>query len=239
MTVSGVNHSNELAGVQSVAAFRPPLTLTATVTADEAHGNAYELFLASPDLAQWINVAGNLNPGNGSFFGIWINYDNSGLPFLNLGDKLYADPSTNSEYTIQIFIENTGIATVSLFSATGVALGVQPNLNVGTNLVLSHPRPARGRSQCAGRKCRNLEKCLGGSPVPAPVLGPITWTSGTLTLAWTAVAGATYQAQYATSLSPVQWNDLESPVTAAGTLATTTDTPGPDPERFYRVFVLP
>src|SRR5690242_16875197 len=39
MTFSGVNRSNELAGVQSRVAYTPPFTLTTTVTAEEAHGN--------------------------------------------------------------------------------------------------------------------------------------------------------------------------------------------------------
>jgi hypothetical protein len=239
MTFSGVNGVNELAGAQSLFFFQPPFTLTTTVTASQAHGNAYELFLVSADRAQWINVAGNLNPGNGSFFGVWVNYDDSGLAFLSLGNKLYSDPSINSQYTVQIFIEDTGVAAVSLLSSSGVTLGVQANLYVGTGPFYLILGQREGGPNVAGANVATWKNVSVTPSAPAPVLAPPTWTNGTLTLAWSAVAGATYQAQYTTALSPAQWNDLGPPVTATTSLVTATDSPGPDLQRFYRVVVIP
>jgi hypothetical protein len=59
----------------------------------------------------------------------------------------------------------------------------------------------------------------------------------TLTLAWSAVAGATYQAQYTDTLTRAQWNNLGSPVTATNSLVKITDTP--NTQRFYRVALMP
>src|SRR5580658_8334568 len=77
MNFSGVSSDYEIGGVQSQASFQPPFTLTTTVTAIQAHGNSYELFLVNANVSQWIFVAGNENPGNGSFFGDWVNYSGS------------------------------------------------------------------------------------------------------------------------------------------------------------------
>ncbi|HWF18436.1 MAG TPA: hypothetical protein VG754_04180 [Verrucomicrobiae bacterium] len=238
MNVSGVNGNNELAGVQSLATFHPPFTATTTVTADEAHGNAYELFLISADLSQWMALSGNLNPGNGSYFGVWVNYDNSGLPFLSLGDNLYSNPSINAQYTIQIFVENTGIATVSLFSSGGI-LGVQSNLNLGTgpfHLILGQ---REGGPIVSGQNIATWKNVSLTSLAPAPVLAPMMWTNGMPLISWTAVAGATYQAQYTSALSPAQWNDLGPPITAASSVVTVTDAPASDAQRFYRVVLMP
>jgi hypothetical protein len=239
MTLSGVNGVNQLAGVQSLASFQPPFTLTTTVTAGQAHGNAYELFLVSADLGQWLNVAGNLNPGNGSYFGVWANYDYSGLPFLSLGNKLYLDPGVNSLYTIRIFIENTGLATISLFSDSGDLLGLQSNLDVGAGPFYVILGQREGGPNLVGPNVATWKNVSLTPSAPAPALAPLTWNDGTVTLAWSAVAGATYQAQYTTTLSPAQWNNLGPPVTATSALAATTDFPGPGSQRFYRVVVTP
>jgi hypothetical protein len=238
MNLSGVNWSNELAGVQSVANFHPPFTLTTTVTAMEAHGNAYEVFLFSADLSQWLDVSGNLNPGNGSFFGVWVNYNESGLPFLSLGDDLYSDPSTNSQYTLQIFVEATGVATVSLYSSNGAVLGVQSGLNVGTGPFYLILGQREGGPRVPGANVATWKDVFIAPIAPAPVLSPVTWVNGTPTLAWSAVSGATYQVQYTTTLAPAQWIALGPPITATTSMASTTDAPASDSQRFYRVVLL-
>ena len=225
-------------GFNPVATFAPPFTVTTTVTSGEAHGNAYELFLESADLAQWLEVPGNLNPGNGSYFGVWVNYENSGLPFLSLGYNLYSDPSTNSEYTIQMFVENSGVAAVTLFSSNGIVLGVQSNLDVGTGPFYLILGQREGGPNVPGPNVATWENVSLISPGPAPVLAPVIYTNGTLALAWSAVAGATYQAQYTTTLAPTQWNNLGPPITANAPEVTVMDTPS-GTQRFYRVVMLP
>jgi hypothetical protein len=238
MKVSGVNASNELAGVQSRATFQPPFTLTVTVTSAQAHGNAFELFLVRADQAQWMNVAGNLNPGNGSYFGVWVNYGNSGLPYLSLGNNLYSDPKTNSPYTLQLFVERTGLAAVSLSSSNGASLAVQSHLNIGTGPFYVILGQREGGPIAPGANLATWKNVSVVPLAPAPVLAPITVANGKVTLVWSAVAGATYQLQYTTALSPAQWNNFGAAVTAGATRVTELDSTSIDAQRFYRVIVM-
>jgi len=71
------------------------------------------------------------------------------------------------------------------------------------------------------------------------ILRVLTLTSlggGSKTILWSAAPGRTYQVQFKTSVDDAQWSDLPGLVTAAGTTASTADTPGSgDLHRFYRV----
>ena len=239
MNFSGVSGDYEIGGVQSLASFQPPFTLTTTVTAIQAHGNSYELFLVNSDVAQWIFVAGNENPGNGSFFGDWVNYSGSGLSFTSLGSQLYSDPSTNAPETIQIFVENTGVAAVALYAASGAELGVKINMEVGAGPFYIILGQREGEPAQAGANVAAWENASVTPLAPAPVLAPATLlANGTLILAWSAVAGATYQPQDIGDLTATQWNNLGSPFTASTSLATATDTPAPNTQRFYRVVLM-
>jgi hypothetical protein len=71
------------------------------------------------------------------------------------------------------------------------------------------------------------------------VLRTMTQTGSTLGLAWSAVAGQTYQVQYNTTLGQTNWINLGSPLTATDGTATDSDTIGPDPQRLYRVVLSP
>jgi uncharacterized repeat protein (TIGR03803 family) len=75
--------------------------------------------------------------------------------------------------------------------------------------------------------------------VTAPIIQATTRTNGQFTFTWNASAGQTYQAQYKTSLDETNWTSLGSPLTATDVTATASDLMGPDPQRFYRVVLLP
>jgi hypothetical protein len=76
-------------------------------------------------------------------------------------------------------------------------------------------------------------------PVPAPAFQSAAIVTGSFTLTWAAVARVTYQLQYASTLSPPNWSNLGSPITATGATISTTDVQPSDPCRFYRVVVAP
>jgi uncharacterized repeat protein (TIGR03803 family) len=75
-------------------------------------------------------------------------------------------------------------------------------------------------------------------PMP-PVLRAISPTNSTVTLSWSAVAGQRYQVQYSTNLVQPNWTNLGAPCTATNGAAVAWDAVGPDPQRCYRVMVLP
>jgi len=62
--------------------------------------------------------------------------------------------------------------------------------------------------------------------------------NGTITLAWSATPGQTYQVQYKTSLSQPDWTNLAT-VTATNSTATVSDALDSSAQRFYRTVWLP
>ena len=72
----------------------------------------------------------------------------------------------------------------------------------------------------------------------APVLQKLRRASGATSFSWSALAGATYLAQYTTNLSQPNWTNLGSPLTTGNYTLTASDTAA-NPQRFYRVVVLP
>lgn len=70
----------------------------------------------------------------------------------------------------------------------------------------------------------------------APVIASITKAAGTVTLIWSTVPPHSYQLQYTASLSPTNWINIGSAVTAnAATMTNTDSTAGTNPQRFYRI----
>jgi hypothetical protein len=76
-------------------------------------------------------------------------------------------------------------------------------------------------------------------PVPAPTFQAPAVIGGNLQLAWSALPGLEYQVEYTTNLDQGNWLDLGSVITATTNPMTSSDNIGPDPQRFYRVALLP
>jgi uncharacterized repeat protein (TIGR03803 family) len=72
-----------------------------------------------------------------------------------------------------------------------------------------------------------------------PVFQLVSRTNNLLTLTWSASTGQRYQLEYTTNLNQLTWSNLGGPITAANATATASDMIGPDPQRFYRVMLLP
>ncbi|HUJ11426.1 MAG TPA: family 16 glycosylhydrolase [Verrucomicrobiae bacterium] len=210
MQMSGVNSTYELAGIQSLSTFAPPITLNITVAGTVANGNPFDVFLVSSDLSQRIDISGNLNSANGDYYGVWVNYTGSGLGLWQLGDLFYGSPSTGVFYTIQISVGTDGNASISLADANGNTLASQDGLPVGTGpfyIVLAQREglpytvgpnvaiwqsasvTASGSSEIGSLAipCINgLQVEINGAPLPA---GPLTsinwdWGDGQQTVQW-------------------------------------------------------
>jgi uncharacterized repeat protein (TIGR03803 family) len=72
-----------------------------------------------------------------------------------------------------------------------------------------------------------------------PVFQAVTQTGTTLALTWSATSGRMYQMRFKTDLNQANWDDLGPPVTATNAAAVALYPIGPDPQRFYRVVLLP
>ncbi len=159
MQMSGVNAPRQFTGVQSLGAYAAPFTLTVRVTGLAEMAIPFEVYLVSPDLRQWLSVAGHLGGaghregdvhvgGAVPFFrgsvniplgggpspehGVWVNSTGSALPISALGNKICEHAAAGVPYMIQMTVGADGMASVTFLDAAGVTLGAQNGLPVGT-----------------------------------------------------------------------------------------------------------
>lgn len=131
MTVSGVSGTYQFTGIQSDQSFSAPFKLQATVMGTVANGNAFELYLVSEDLRQYMSVAGNLNKRNFGYYGTWLSSGSPNTDILS-GFNLYPTPDVNVWYTVTIAVNTTGLADVVLTNAAGNLLGSRSGVGLGT-----------------------------------------------------------------------------------------------------------
>ncbi|HEX4646815.1 MAG TPA: choice-of-anchor tandem repeat GloVer-containing protein, partial [Verrucomicrobiae bacterium] len=72
-----------------------------------------------------------------------------------------------------------------------------------------------------------------------PVFQNVTSTNGMVTLTWSAVGGVKYQPQYKTNAAGTNWINLGKVLIATSAQASVSDFITPDPQRFYRIVLLP
>ncbi len=72
-----------------------------------------------------------------------------------------------------------------------------------------------------------------------PTISSITDRGAEIEICWTSLAGASYQVQYRTLLTPDEWRPLGSPVTGNGTTICARDALPRVGQRFFRVTRLP
>jgi subtilase family serine protease len=76
-------------------------------------------------------------------------------------------------------------------------------------------------------------------PVTAPSLHALTKVDTTVQFLMTTTINAVYQLQYITNLTQSSWINLGAPFTATNSSTLVTDPGAVDPQRFYRVIVVP
>jgi len=77
------------------------------------------------------------------------------------------------------------------------------------------------------------------APGAPPAFTAISLVSGRLVMAWNAVPGQAYQIQFKKSLEERDWIPLGGVVRVAHALATFTDNPIADSQRYYRIAIIP
>jgi hypothetical protein len=75
--------------------------------------------------------------------------------------------------------------------------------------------------------------------VRAPVFQSLVKSGGSVNLTWTAMAGPSYQLQYATNLTQAVWINLGGVISGTNGTVNATDAAPTDPQRFYRLQLLP
>jgi hypothetical protein len=132
MTMSGVNGTYQITGLQSKESLTPPFKVRATVMGTIANGVPFALYIVSDDLHQSLRAEGNLNPHNGPYYGLSV------TPEKGQGAKVTRDVSVNRWYTVEFAVDanGAGTATVSGSQGTGVLSKTDMPIGMGPFFVL-------------------------------------------------------------------------------------------------------
>jgi hypothetical protein len=68
---------------------------------------------------------------------------------------------------------------------------------------------------------------------------PLSTTPGAINFSWYGMSNLVYQLQYKTNLAQPGWINLGGAITATNNALSASDSIGPNPQRFYRLSVLP
>jgi uncharacterized repeat protein (TIGR03803 family) len=138
--------------------------------------------------------------------------------------------ATNLPYG-QIFKVTTSGTSSTLFSFAQY-IGVFPN-------VLLQGTDGNFHGAASGSFNGSSQSTFRLSAPLAPVLQAAIQAGGTLRLGWSAVAGQMYQLQYSSDFGLNQWTNFGAANTATNGAMWAFDSISPDPQRAYRVEVLP
>jgi Concanavalin A-like lectin/glucanases superfamily/Subtilase family len=215
-----------------------PLTLSAWVKIDAANGNpqtivgkgdtSYRLYTdpnGYPHFADGLQSSGDITGGTTVADGQWHHlvgvYDGVG------SEQLYVD----------------GLAVASTNGATGpisgndgdVWIGGAPDHGTLHLFVGKVDEVAIFTNALSSAQVRQLFT----SAAPLARLTSVTQTNGVIAFAWSALSGQNYQVQYKTNLAQTDWMNLGAPLTATNATTTASDAIGPEPQRYYRVLLVP
>jgi hypothetical protein len=127
MEMSGPDENYEATGVQSLSTFAPPFSVFIHVTPTAGAANAFEIFLASDDLSQFVTVSCNINSGN-----IWANAANI-TQLWHFGEEF--SPPIQAQfgtlYTVIINVNAKGEASIKIKDPQGAVLGAVSGLQAG------------------------------------------------------------------------------------------------------------
>lgn len=127
MQMSGPDKNYEATGVQSLSTFAPPFGVLMQVTPTSGAANAFEVFLASDDLSQFVTVSCNIDSGD-----IWANAPNVTL-LWHFGEEF--SPPVQAQfgtlYKIAVHVSASGEASIKIRDRQGVVLGAVSGLKAG------------------------------------------------------------------------------------------------------------
>ncbi len=132
LQMSGLTQTNTLTGLQSLATFSAPSTVTVQVTPIEGTANPFAIFLVNADLSEYLILYANVNTAYG-FEGFWANAPNIDSIGCCLGEQFSPNivPQFKTLYQVVMQVDSTGAGTLEVYSA-GTLLGTLSNLQPGT-----------------------------------------------------------------------------------------------------------
>jgi hypothetical protein len=127
MEMSGPAENYQATGVQALSTFTPPFGVITRVTPTAGAANAFEIFLASDDLSQFVTISCNLDSGN-----LWANAPNVSL-LWHFGEE-FSPPiqaQLGTLYAIEAIVGAKGDASIRIRDSQGVVLGTLSGLHAG------------------------------------------------------------------------------------------------------------
>jgi hypothetical protein len=127
MEMSGPAENYQATGVQALSTFTPPFGVITRVTPTAGAANAFEIFLASDDLSQFVTVSCNIDSGY-----IWANAPNVSL-LWHFGEE-FSPPiqaQLGTLYAIETIVGAKGDASIRIRDSQGVVLGTLSGLHAG------------------------------------------------------------------------------------------------------------
>lgn len=182
------------------------------------HSGSYTAFLGEPNLMAHLTQTLPTFPGQPYLLSFWL---------LNPG--IFASPPVPNQFEV---------------SWNGTTLFDQTNLPVFSETNLQFVVSATGTNTILDFGAENDDDYFGLDDVEllailAPVFQSASRANGVVTLQWSALSGLDYQVQYVTNLAAANWINLGGPIPATNGVVTTSDILPPDPQRFYRLVLLP
>lgn len=127
LQMSGLTGDFTLTGLQSLATFSAPFTVSVQVTPIQGTANPFAIYLVNSDLTQYLTLHANVSP---TYQGFWVDAPNvDGLDYLGEQFSPSFVPQMNTQYKIVMEVSATGAGTVKVYSGTkllGTAVSLQP-----------------------------------------------------------------------------------------------------------------
>ncbi|WP_423955593.1 hypothetical protein [Candidatus Binatus sp.] len=123
LTMAGVDGTYQFTGIQSVSVYSAPLSVEVEVTGLEAHGNAFVLYLVNDTLSEYLTMNGNLNPGNGPYYSVWV--ASTGLGHISGfdGNEFAREVRVMTPYLLYVAVDAFGSAAASVLTLDGSLVG--------------------------------------------------------------------------------------------------------------------
>ena len=140
-----------------------------------------------------------------------------------------------------VCVTDGGNNRIQVFAANGVFLGKfgSPGTNAGqfnfpTRLAFDPTGTLLYCTETTNNRCQAFNYTM-----PPPMILSVAPAGGSATVTWSAIANRTYQLQFKTNLNQAVWRNSASAIIPTNYPAGGVDEPGTDPQRFYRVELLP
>ena len=149
-------------------------------------------------------------------------------------------PPVLSKGTISTWYATQAAAEAAALAATSASDNCTPAAQLTTNVSTIGSSNATvtvsATDGCGNTASVSYDTHIDNKP---PIIQTLPQAGGMLSLTWSALVGQQFQVQYKTNWIQADWINLGDPIPATATTMTASAAISPDPQRFYRVLIVP